>query len=175
MGLAIALLLGAFTLSAPGDIYRCRDAAGKVSFQDKPCATGVSARLATKGKDATSSLGALQRWLDQQNPHPGASSARVAPATSLPSRSFVGGPVSEAQVAGCSERFLYCAQGNAVAMDACVAGLPRCAADAGGACCPQSCISRYQALRSQGHLLPSAVRLALLDPNAPACSAPVGR
>ena len=172
MSLSAAVLLSAMSLLATGDIYRCRTAGGAVSFQDKPCAGGASARLATRGEDSTKSLSALQRWLDVQDPRP----ARGPKSSSPPQSARVrvplvpGGPVSEAQLAGCSERFLHCASGNAVTMDACVERLPRCSATGSGPCCPQACISRYQSLRGDGHKLSSAVRMALLDPQAPACS-----
>jgi len=170
MALTITLLLGALAFTAPGDIYRCKNASGAVSFQDKPCAGGNSARLATKGEDSGKSMAALQRWLDQQGP---STSAPTNYRQSAPMRSRVSGSaagVNEAQLAGCSERFLYCANGNAVAMDACVDNLRRCSGIAGGACCPQSCITRYQDFRGQGQGMASSVRLALLDPTSPNCA-----
>jgi hypothetical protein len=159
-------------LAAPGDIYRCRDATGAVSFQDHPCACGESARLTASGDDPAASQRALQQWLDQ---HRGQRD-RALPATSSAPRSvrppYSGGPISEAQLAMCSERFLYCAHGDAAIMDACINQLPRCGKGASGACCPQSCISRYQSLRQDGNALALSVKLALLNPDAPACAAP---
>lgn len=172
MGLSAAVLFGAMTMLAPGDIYRCKNASGALTYQDKPCASGASAKLVTAGK-AKQSIGALQRWLDAQEPR-SARSASTRAYSAPPSRArgplVPGGPVSEAQLAGCSEQFLNCAHGDGPTMDACVQRLPRCSASGSGACCPQACISRYQALRVDGHKLSSAVRLALLDPAAPACS-----
>ncbi|MGE4071161.1 MAG: hypothetical protein AB7E72_08295 [Lysobacterales bacterium] len=161
---AIVLLL---SLGASGDIYRCADSNGALSYQDKPCASGASARLAASGSDAAATQRALQQWLDQHrdraaaSPRPAAAPARV-PLT-------FGGPVSEAQLAMCSERFLGCAHGQAEVMDTCVARLPRCSAKVGSGCCPQACVSRYQALRQAGKPLALSVKLALLDPDAPAC------
>ncbi len=173
MGFSAAVLFGAMAMLANGDIYRCRNASGVLSYQDKPCPSGASARLATAGADQ--SVGALQRWLDAQDPRPArraAANAYSAPAARARGPLVPGGPVSEAQLAGCSERFLACATGDAAIMDACVDRLPRCSASGSGACCPQACVSRYQVLRSDGHKLSSAVRLALLDPAAPNCSVP---
>ncbi len=172
MALTAALLFGAMLFAAPGDIYRCKNAAGAVSFQDKPCSGGSSAKLATKVEDSGKSMASLQRWLDQQGPStssaPSYTRANNAP---LPSRvRGSASAVNEAQLAGCSERFLYCANGNAAAMDACVSNLRRCAGSAGGACCPQQCITRYQDFRGQGQGMASSVRLALLDPTSPNCA-----
>lgn len=167
MSVLLALMLA---WAAPGDIYRCRDAAGAERFQDRPCAGLSSERLAGGGEDSAASRLALQRWLRQRAPV-----SRQAPRQAIPSRNFAGGPVSEAQLASCSERFLKCAHGTASIMDRCVANLPRCNRGASAQCCPQACISRYQELRRGGHPLASAVRLALLDPDAFACAGAVAR
>lgn len=161
---AIALLL---SLGAPGDIYRCADASGVLSYQDKPCSTGASARLATAGTDAAATQRALQQWLDQQRGSR-APTPRAQPLPAPVPLTF-GGPISEAQLAVCSERFLGCAHGKAEIMDGCVARLPRCSASLGSGCCPQACVSRYQALRQAGNPLALSVKLTLLDPDAPAC------
>lgn len=151
--LAPALLLLASLSLAPGDIYRCRDGGGRVSFQDQPCAGGEQARLGSGASEQ-----ALRAWLDAQ---PG---GRAAPSASVPlPRTRPAGAISEAQLAVCSERFLHCASDDAAAMDRCIGGLAR------GGGCPSACVERYQALRGQGHALAPAVRLALLDPAAPAC------
>lgn len=170
MALALPLLLLSFALGAPGDIYRCTDAAGKVSFQDKPCVRGSSAQLARHGDDPATSERELRQWLDSYRGHSGQPSALAVdnPPRRNPSR-YVGGTVTEAQLAMCSERFLRCAHGDAATMDACVDQLPRCGSAAAGPCCPQACVDRYQALRSDGQELAASVRLALLDPAAPAC------
>ena len=163
---AIVLLL---SFGASGDIYRCADANGALSYQDKPCSSGASARLATAGTDTAATQRALQQWLDQHRDRPTASPRSSAAAASVPMN--FGGAVSEAQLAMCSERFLGCAHGEAQVMDACVARLPRCSAKIGSGCCPQACVSRYQALRQAGNPLALSVKLALLDPDAPACGA----
>lgn len=169
MGIALGIWLLAGALLAPGDIYRCKDATGAVSFQDQPCAGGESAHLARAGDDPADSERALRQWLDEYRGRstttPDASPAKVAPPR------WQGGAIGEAQLAMCSERFLHCASGDAAAMDACIARLPACEAGGGGACCPRSCVARYQDLREAGHALAPAVRLALLDPDAPACGA----
>ena len=64
MGIALASWLLASALMAPGDIYRCKDASGAVSFQDQPCAGGEKARLARSGDDPADSERALRQWLD---------------------------------------------------------------------------------------------------------------
>ena len=170
MAFSLPLLLLTLTLGAPGDIYRCTDTAGKVSFQDKPCVRGTSAQLARHGDDAAASERELRQWLDSYRRLAGSASPAAArvPAQQEGSR-YVGGVVSEAQLAMCSERFLHCAQGDAAAMDACVDRLPRCGSSASAPCCPQACVDRYQSLRGDGQELATSVRLALLDPAAPAC------
>lgn len=170
----LPLVLIALALSAPGDIYRCTNAAGQVSFQDHPCSGGKAAHLASAGEDSAASQLALQQWLDAHRKSAGAAMPPGAAVPSTPSgRLPLGaGLVSEAQLAACSERFLGCAQGDAGRMDACVNRLPRCSRHGADACCPQACISRYLALRQDGNPLAVSVRLALLDPYAPACAAP---
>ena len=166
MGIALGfwLLIGA--LMAPGDIYRCKDASGAVSFQDQPCDGGESAHLARAGDAPADSERALRQWLDAYRGRAAATPA--APARERAPRGMPGS-IGEAQLAMCSERFLHCASGDATAMDACIARLPACEGAGGGACCPRACVARYQDLRSAGHALAPAVRLALLDPAAPAC------
>jgi hypothetical protein len=162
---AIVLLL---SLGASGDIYRCADANGTLSYQDKPCSSGASARLATAGGDASATQRALQQWLDQHRDRTAASPRPSAAPASVPMN--FGGAISEAQLAMCSERFLGCAHGEAQVMDACVARLPRCSARVRSGCCPQTCVSRYQDLRRAGNPLATSVKLALLDPQYPACA-----
>lgn len=164
----LSLLLVAGLWMAPGEIYRCTDAGGSVRFQDQPCAGGHSQRLAGGAADSAASQRALQRWLDAHSERPPAPAQPAS--TPVPAR--LPGPVSEAQLAACSERFLQCAQGDAPAMDACIAALPRCEGAAAAGCCPALCISRYQSLRGQGLPLAESVRLALVDRRAPACTAP---
>lgn len=165
--LSLATLVLILSLGASGDIYRCADANGRLSYQDHPCSSGTSARLSAAGQDSAASQRALQQWLDQQRPQHGHSTS-VAVSNSRPSLRFAGA-ISEAQLAICSERFLACAHGEAPVMDACVARLPRCSATLGSNCCPQACVSRYQDLRVAGNSLATSVKLALLDPDAPAC------
>lgn len=170
MALTLPLLLLTLALGAPGDIYRCTDAAGKVSFQDQPCLRGTSAQLARHGEDPATSERELRQWLDSYRGRTGQHEAPAADDRSRRNESrTIGGAVSEAQLAMCSERFLHCAHGDAATMDACVDRLPRCGSGASGPCCPQACVDRYQALRSDGQELAASVRLALLDPAAPAC------
>lgn len=169
----ILLTCSIFGHAAPGEIFRCRDASGALRFQDKPCAGVPSTRIVGGGSDTADSQRALRQWLDAQRP-----AQAVAPVTrriAVPTRPIIrtaGSAVSEAQLAMCSERFLHCANGDGPAMDACVGRLPRCDSSRQGECCPQACISRYQSLRLAGQPLASAVRLALLNPDAPACAAP---
>ena len=171
MALSLPLLLLTLALGAPGDIYRCSDAAGKVSYQDKPCVRGASAQLARHGEDPATSERELRQWLDRYRVRQaGSPTTAAARAPTPPDRaSYVGAVVSEAQLAMCSERFLDCAHGDDAAMDACVDRLPRCGSSGAAPCCPQACVSRYQALRGDGQELATSVRLALLDPAAPAC------
>lgn len=160
---SIALFALVAALSGSGEIYRC-SADGRVVYQDKPCPGSTSKGIKTDG-DPAKAQRELQRWLAEQRQRAPAQ----APPSATETRSAV--DVSEARLAVCSERFLGCASGDAVTMDACVAALPRCETS-GGSCCPHACIARYQTLRREGLELASAVRLALLDPNAPACATP---
>lgn len=165
-------LVATLHLSA-GDIYRCRGADGVVRFEDRPCKGLASQKLAGANEDPAASRLALMRFLRDHKlstaPAPGAGRASARPRT--PPSGSGNGPVSEAQLAVCSERFLKCAHGTGAVMDGCIARLPRCGQGvAAHSCCPQACVSRYQRLRQQGHPLASAVRLALLDPEAYACA-----
>lgn len=158
-------------LSAPGEIYRCRDASGALAYQDHPCAgSASSAKLAAGGDSAASQL-ELQQWLDGYRKRSGGSKAPAPTVGRQAYPALSGGTVTEAQLAICSERFLHCAHGDEATMDRCVDRLPRCGGSAGGACCPQACVGRYQDLRRAGQPLAAAVRLALIDPDAPACGA----
>lgn len=170
---SLVSVLLAVAMGAPGDIYRCSDAAGKVSFQDHPCVSGNSAQLARHGEDAATSERELRQWLDGYRKRQPLAQSRPAGGTghaiARDPVAYSGGAVTEAQLAVCSERFLDCAQGDAAAMDACVDRLPRCGASSSAPCCPQACVGRYQSLRGSGEELAASVRLALLDPSAPAC------
>ncbi len=157
--LPLVLLLA---LGAGGEIHRCVES-GRVVFQDKPCAGSAAQGLKTHS-DSAKAERELRIWLAQQR-------ARAEPPSPSAGRSSESVTVSEARLAVCSERFLHCAGSDESAMDACVATLPRCGPN-GGDCCPAACINRYQVLRADGHERASAVRLALLDPNAPACASP---
>lgn len=167
MSLSLPMLMTVLALSARGDIYSCRNASGQVSYQDHPCAGAKSAPLA-RGEDEAASLRALQRALAQRRPR--ASTPLVSGQPYVGRGGYSVEFVSEAQLASCSQQFFHCARGNAVAMDACVDRLPRCTASSHAGCCPQQCITRYQNLRQQGQGMAGAVRLALLDPDAPACA-----
>jgi hypothetical protein len=168
----LAALLLTVALAAPGDIYRCPNAAGGLSYQDKPCAGSAAgnAPMVAAGDDSAASQRALQQWLDGYRTRVATRAPTAAP-TRAAYRGGVSGAVSEAQLAMCSERFLDCASGNAAAMDRCIDRLPRCGSAGGAPCCPQACVSRYQGLRQGGAELATSVRLALLDPDAPACGA----
>ena len=162
---SIALLAMAVALGGSGEIHRCAADGGRIVFQDKPCPGGASKGIKTDGDPAIAQR-ELQRWLAEQRER----TPPVAPTPSGSTQPRDAVTVTEARLAVCSERFLGCASGDAATMDACVAALPRCG-PSGGSCCPQACIARYQTLRQEGLALASAVRLALLDPSAPACAA----
>jgi hypothetical protein len=144
----------AVALAGSGDIHRCRAADGSLAFQDRPCDV-----VATPPRAASPSR--------QSRP-----AARQADMAAMP-RAHA--PADERLLAACSERFLHCADGNAQRMDACIASIAPCSTARGGACCPSGCVDRYQSLRRSGEPLASAVRLALLDPDAPSCAAPGSR
>lgn len=174
--LTLSMIVLVAALGAPGQIYRCQSATGAVSFQDQPCAGAASAAKVSAGDDSAASQRALQQWLDDYR-----SRAPRAAHAATPSRidrragGGVGGTVTEAQLAMCSERFLDCARGDGAAMDRCVDRLPRCGSSGAAPCCPQACVARYQGLRADGQPMANAVRLALLDPAAPACGVAGGR
>lgn len=168
MSLLLSLVLA--TALQAGDIYRCRGADGVVRFEDRPCKGVQSQKLASAGEDPSVTRLALMRFLRDHKLRGSAASGSTQRPRATP-RIAPGAPVSEAQLAVCSERFLRCAHGTGSVMDACIARLPRCAPGvAAGSCCPNACISRYQHLRQQGQPLAGAVRLALLDPEAFACA-----
>ncbi|HRQ65094.1 MAG TPA: hypothetical protein PKZ76_09565 [Xanthomonadaceae bacterium] len=147
-------LLMAVALAGAGDIHRCRAADGSLAFQDRPCDVAATPPRASSPS--------------RQSPP-----AERQPDLAATPRAHA--PVDERLMAACSERFLHCADGNAQRMDACIASIAPCSAARGGACCPSSCVDRYQSLRRKGEPLASAVRLALLDPHAPSCAAPGSR
>ena len=169
--LILSLIL-AGAVSAPGDIYRCVGPDGRARFQDAPCAgaAGKSAQKFEGGDSATD----LRKWLQELKKRGGRPSPQppvAADRTQAPAVPASMGPVNERLLARCSQRFLDCANGNAAAMDACIASSPRCAPGGGsGTCCPSACVGRYQSLRAIGAPMASAVRDALLDPNAPSCT-----
>lgn len=170
--LITALLLAAVSTAAPQRIYQCRDTRGATAYQDRPCDDASRQQLSEGGEQE------LRRWLEQQR----ATERRAVrpPSPTSTNRAMrdpevyappVGRSAAEERlIANCSERFLNCARSDAVAMDACVARLPRCGQST-PACCPAACIESYQSLRREGEGLASSVRLALLDPFAPSCAA----
>lgn len=169
MNVLLSLLL-ATQLSA-GDIYRCRGADGVVRFEDRPCKGVESQKLASAGEDPAATRLALTRFLRDHKLRSTTTATGTTRRIAAHPRIAPNGPVSEAQLAVCSERFLKCAHGTGSVMDGCIARLPRCGPGvAANSCCPQACVARYQRLRQQGQPLASAVRLALLDPDAFACA-----
>jgi hypothetical protein len=171
--LLAALLLVAGAVSAPGDIYRCVGADGRARFQDVPCA-GAAGKSAQKFEGGESPAD-LRKWLQELKKRGGRAGPQPPVAADSGARPVAApaalGPVNERLLARCSQRFLDCANGNAAAMDECISKTPRCAPGGGSsACCPSACVSRYQGLRSLGAPMATAVRDALLDPNAPSCT-----
>lgn len=173
---AAALALATLLAAAPGDLYRCTDASGTVSYQDKPCPAGSTTRFKGRTDGGSKELREMRQWLEQFRDRPravtGAPPARKeTPASTSGSTAGAAplSPATERRLAACSERFLACADGDAARMDACVARVTRCAAS-GTACCPDECITRYQRLRQRGDPLAAAVRGALLDSSLPSCA-----
>ena len=170
--LLAAVLLVAGAVSAPGDIYRCVGPDGRARYPDAPCAgaAGKSAQKFAGGDSAAD----LRKWLQELKKHPGRPVSQPPVAADRPAAPVAPaamGPVNERLLARCSQRFLDCANGNAAAMDECIAHSPRCAPGGGSsACCPQACVTRYEGLRRLGAPMANAVRDALLDPTAPSCT-----
>jgi hypothetical protein len=172
-----ALALAALLAAAPGDLYRCTDASGTVSYQDKPCPAGSATRFKGRTDAGNRELREMRQWLEQfrvrQRPVAGGAhaprSAQRAPGTIRSPDMQSLSPAAERRLAACSERFLACADGDAARMDACVARVTRCAAS-GTACCPAECIMRYQRLRQRGSAVAAAVQGALLDHRLPSCA-----
>jgi hypothetical protein len=146
----IGSILIAVVLAGSGDIHRCRSADGSVAFQDRPCEAAT--------------LPARPRAAPQRN-------ALAPPQPAQLHATTPRQPANERLLATCSERFLHCASDNATRMDACIAAIAPCSGSRGAACCPSACVERYQSLRQNGEARASAVRLALLDPHAPSCTA----
>lgn len=169
--LAASVLVFAAALGARGDIYRCVGSDGRARFQDQPCPGARSEKLASsEAGDARE----LRVWLEKLRKS-GARAVQPPVAADrlrgLPPRPTLSAPPDERLLALCSQRFLDCANGDAAAMDACIARSARCASGGGGACCPEACVTRYQGLRRAGAPMATAVRDALLDPEQPSCAA----
>ncbi len=180
--LSLMLLLST-ALAAPGSIHRCVDSDGSVSFQDRACTPGQqAAQLVGEDGTAAPDQEALRAWLETlRGPTAGQQLKRPESIQSAPrvrqtapdsgnTRRYAA--VSEYALAICSEQFLHCADADMRRMDACVSALPRCMQGVRQDCCPEACIQRYQQERREGQPLPAAVRLALLDPQAPRCASP---
>jgi hypothetical protein len=157
--LGLPALLLALLLAAPGDLYRCTGADGRVGFQDRPCAAGAGSRLSARGGDPAAAERELRAWLRSlQAPAP------PRAGTSAPSHHMAAGSVvlDEATLATCSARFLACADQRQGRMDDCIARTPSCSGAPSGACCPAAVVARYRSLRQGGADLPGATRAALL-------------
>lgn len=165
--------------TAPGDIYRCVGADGKAKFQDKPCAGQPATATKAPGKGRASEQRELRQWLRQlrgetshtaSTPAPARSGRAATPADAKP---WIApqGPVDEALLSSCSERFLSCADGNEASMDRCVNTIAECSGQRRSGCCPAACTARYAELRRGGASMASAVRDALLDGSRPSCAA----
>jgi hypothetical protein len=168
-GIMSALLLFLALLpAAPGEVFRCVDAAGKVHYQDHACA-GERATKLTPGADGRLDSGELRRWLTQFKGERRAASTPVptGPSPAARSNDATAGPtptISEGVLASCSQRFLDCANDSTAATDACVAQVPACVGARGSDCCPSISLSCYRGLRQSGTPLSSAMHAALLDP-----------
>lgn len=176
--LAAVLMLALPSSATAQQIYRCPDPSGSLRFQDSPCEGGQRMPGSEDGR-AVDEL-ALRDWLDSLRGGPPPvpaepavrSDAAVGSERSL--RIEVGQPggVSQTELAICSEQMLLCARGGMAAMEACILALPDCQPGGLPGCCPRACVERFAAWREAGADLGSAVRLALLDPEAPACGRP---
>jgi len=172
------LLETAFVLAslwaAPGEIYRCAKPDGGASYQDRPCA-GAPAGRAQDRLSASDDPAALRAWLSRYRQQPPSATPHrqpsIEPAPRLarePHPDEASTPLSEQQLAICSERFYVCADGDSGRMDRCVAHMAQCAAGGGSACCPSQTLACYRDLRASGSTPAAAVRGALLGPG-PSC------
>jgi hypothetical protein len=122
---------------------------------------------------------ALREWLSQYRQPAGRRTATMAPpAGPVPSaapsvayaapRERVGSPrpLTEHELAVCSERFFVCADGDGGRMDNCVAHMAQCGVGSGSACCPSETLACYRDLRASGSTPAQAVRGALLGAGA---------
>ena len=155
--------------AAPGEMYRCVDAAGKAYYQDHTCGAERGTRL-KPGADGRIDSAELRHWLTQfqrdpraaANALPGSAPAATGTRAAAPPAAAVS--ISEGVLAACSARLLDCAADSSAATDACVAAVPSCVGARGSDCCPAVSLACYRGLRQAGAPLAGAMHAALIDP-----------
>jgi hypothetical protein len=164
---SLLLLISLASPAAPGEMYRCVDAAGKAYYQDHSCDAGRGTKL-KPGADGRIDSGELRHWLTQFQRDPrAAASALPASAPAAPRPGASAAPaigISETVLAACSARLLDCAADSTAATDACVAAVPSCVGARGSDCCPSVSLACYRGLRQSGAPLAGAMHAALIDP-----------
>lgn len=166
---SLLLLLVLASPAAPGEMYRCVDAAGKAYYQDHTCGAERGTRL-KPGADGRIDTGELRHWLTQFQRDPRAAAGSLpgsAPAAGSSRASAPAAPaisISEGVLAACSAKLLDCAADSSAATDACVAAVPTCVGARSSDCCPQVSLACYRGLRQSGAPLAGAMHAALIDP-----------
>ena len=162
------LILVLMTFTAPGDLYRCVDRNGQLTFGDRPCAQGAESRMDGALAGSPDADG-LRDWLEQmQRQQPAARPTQRPVRSTLPggvvpsSIELPARPLTSGTFNACSGRFFACTNGSASQMDACVAAIPSCTANRRSGCCDAVYTTRYQRLREAGAIRHVAVREALL-------------
>ncbi len=165
----LLFLMALASPAAPGEMYRCVDAAGKAYYQDHTCGAERGTRL-KPGADGRIDTGELRHWLTQFQRDPRAAAGSLpgsAPTTtgnrnSAPAAAPI--RISESVLAACSAKLLDCAADSSAATDACVAAVPSCVGARGSDCCPSVSLACYRGLRQSGAPLAGAMHAALIDP-----------
>lgn len=160
------MALAAILAAAPGDLYRCKDERGGLTYQDQPCRSGEQSVLrgkSTRHGQVLPGERRLREWLSRQPPaeqKTAGTAIKAPPPGGVVSQLSPRPPAGEQQLAACSDQFLQCARDPAL-LDACVATIPECGS-APRSCCHRAFVHRYQKLRAAGAGQPHAIREALL-------------
>lgn len=171
--LAITLLCAASMCANADTVYRCKDASGKLTFTDKPCAGGAPYKTP-------------QRVEVPPPPTPDVSGLpKDANGRPVLIQTPQGAITLEKQdkrtplnvLAACSVLITRCVKPGERDLDACFMSAPRCASarpweDSNyKPCCPQACWQRYEARRKAGATPIAALDLTLYggDGAAPPC------
>jgi Domain of unknown function (DUF4124) len=164
-----ALMLASlpFLFGAPGAdaaMYRCLDADGRMTYTDRPCNVGHL------GAGAVDRNGArVPTRADAAELAAADSAAKRAPEAMSPGASAALVDMAEPSLVAtaCEVLVVQCVQPPVKTLDRCFTAAPRCASarpwldGSSLACCPQTCVDRYQGLRKSGKAPLQALDIAL--------------